>query len=427
MSAIGKSGAEVVGPGGLHRARVQRRQRIDGQVGQQVEPARRDRVLGSRNFVWASAMADQPYPPPMATRGVDHDPSVEQAVSLYAAGDFPMDDVTEAHNPLPFYAAERRALFELTRPRGGAAPRVRRSPRTGERTLAPVRDARFDEVLDGRARPREPGDGVWITQRLQGFYRRLHEAGLAHSFEIEPEGELAAGRAGVVLGRAAMLESMFHCVPDAGNVLLARTLDELASHGFVLCDIQLPTEHTTRMGARLVAREEYEARLRAGHSPQFSDGSIGIVERQRVLAALAAQHARPQLLGVVGEDVSAQRWARRSRTLRRFRPRADPGPNWLCPANTRLRRRPRPAHRCPRPRRARSQGRRRPAAPTSPGSSNSASTTNTDWAEHGPADVHDVVASASDVRSGMVLLTVVSAARVEDQAHRARPPLRARS
>ena len=205
----------------------------------------------------------------MATRGVDHGPSVEQAVSLYAAGYFPMDDVTEAHNPLPFYAAERRALLELDEAsRAALRRRVRRSLRTGtSHDWRLVRDARFDEVLEECARPREPGDGVWITERLQALYRRLHEAGLAHSFEIEAaDGELAAGLVGVTLGRAAMLESMFHRVPDAGNVLLARTLDELAARGFVLCDIQLPTEHTTRMGARLVAREEYETRLRAALS-----------------------------------------------------------------------------------------------------------------------------------------------------------------
>ena len=205
----------------------------------------------------------------MATRGVEHGPSVEQAVSLYAAGYFPMDDVTEAHNPLPFYAAERRALLELDEAsRAALRRRVRRSLRTGtSHDWRLVRDARFDEVLEECARPREPGDGVWITERLQALYRRLHEAGLAHSFEIEaPDGELAAGLVGVTLGRAAMLESMFHRVPDAGNVLLARTLDELAARGFVLCDIQLPTEHTTRMGARLVAREEYETRLRAALS-----------------------------------------------------------------------------------------------------------------------------------------------------------------
>jgi leucyl/phenylalanyl-tRNA--protein transferase len=205
----------------------------------------------------------------MATRGVEHGPSVEQAVSLYAAGYFPMDDVTEAHNPLPFYAAERRALLELDdASRAALRRRVRRSLRAGaSHDWRLVRDARFDEVIEECARPREPGDGVWITERLQALYRRLHEAGLAHSFEIEAaDGELAAGLVGVTLGRAAMLESMFHRVPDAGNVLLTQTLDELAARGFVLCDIQLPTEHTTRMGARLVAREEYEARLRAALS-----------------------------------------------------------------------------------------------------------------------------------------------------------------
>jgi leucyl/phenylalanyl-tRNA---protein transferase len=201
----------------------------------------------------------------MATRGVDYGPSVEQAVSLYAAGYFPMDDVTEAHNPLPFYAAERRAVLELDEAsRSALRRRVRRSLRAGaSEGWQLVRDERFEEILEECARPREPGDGVWITERLQGLYRRLHEAGLAHSFEIEADGELAAGLVGVTLGRAAMLESMFHRVPDAGNVLLSRTVDELAGRGFVLCDIQLPTEHTTRLGARLVPRQDYEARLRA--------------------------------------------------------------------------------------------------------------------------------------------------------------------
>ena len=198
----------------------------------------------------------------------DHGPSVEQAVSLYAAGYFPMDDVTEAHNPLPFYAAERRAVLELDEAsRAALRRRVRRSLRAGEDAgWRLVRNRRFEAVLAACARPREPGDGVWITERLQRPLPPPARGGLAHSFEIEAEGELAAGLIGVLLGRAAMLESMFHRVPDAGNVLLARTLDELAERGFVLCDIQLPTEHTTRMGARLVEREDYEARLRAALS-----------------------------------------------------------------------------------------------------------------------------------------------------------------
>jgi leucyl/phenylalanyl-tRNA---protein transferase len=200
----------------------------------------------------------------MRARGLDPGPSVEQAVALYAAGYFPMDDPAEEHNPLPFYAAERRAVLELDEAsRAVVRRRVRRSLRAAREDWRLVRDERFDEVLDACARPREPGDGVWITPRLRGLYRRLHEAGLAHSFEIHVRGELAAGLVGVLLGRAAMLESMFHRVDHAGNVLLARTLDELAAHGFALCDIQLPTEHTTWLGAQLVPRSDYEARLRA--------------------------------------------------------------------------------------------------------------------------------------------------------------------
>jgi leucyl/phenylalanyl-tRNA--protein transferase len=195
-------------------------------------------------------------------------PSVEQAVALYAGGYFPMDDPSEAGGPLPFYAAERRAVFELDdASRAALRRRLRRSLRAGEiGGWRLTRDERFEEVVACCARPREPGDGVWMTPRLQNLYRRLNEAGLAHSYEIHVGDALAAGLVAVVLGRATMLESMFHRVSDAGNVLLVRTLDELAARDCALCDIQLPTEHTTRVGARLLARDEYEARLRAALS-----------------------------------------------------------------------------------------------------------------------------------------------------------------
>jgi leucyl/phenylalanyl-tRNA---protein transferase len=202
----------------------------------------------------------------MAARTGEAGPSAQEAVALYAAGYFPMDDPADAGAPLPFFAAHERAVFDLdAASRAVLRRRVRRSLRAGA-DWSLRSDDRFEEVLESCARPREPGDGVWMTERLRALYRRLHAAGVAHSFEVHADGGLAAGLVAILLGRAAMLESMFHWVSDAGNVLLARTLDELAARGFVLCDIQLPTEHTTRMGARLVTREDYEARLRAALS-----------------------------------------------------------------------------------------------------------------------------------------------------------------
>ena len=67
----------------------------------------------------------------------------------------------------------------------------------------------------------------------------------------------------VLMGRAAMLESMNHWVPHAGNVLVVRTLDHLAAAGYHFADLQMPTEHTLRLGARLIGRADYEQRLRA--------------------------------------------------------------------------------------------------------------------------------------------------------------------
>jgi len=184
---------------------------------------------------------------------------VAEAVALYAAGWFPMDDEDAAE--LPWYAAGQRAVLPLdTEFREGLRRRLRRDLRACSGLRLTV-DRDYRAVLDLCATPPDGAD-VWISPRLKRLYRALHRAGVAHSFELRtPDGELAAGILGVVLGRAAMLESMRRVRPKAGNALLVATLDHLAERGLVLCDIQLPTPHTLRLGAELLPRAEYERRL----------------------------------------------------------------------------------------------------------------------------------------------------------------------
>jgi len=192
---------------------------------------------------------------------------VEQAVALYAAGWFPMDEPGAPE--LPWYAAQERATFDLDPPaRAALARRLRRDVRACADWQLTT-DREFDRVLALCAVPPRAGEGVWITPRLQRLYRALQGAGVAHSWELRtPDGDLAAGILGVVLGRAAMLESMRGLRPKAGNALLVRTLDLLAEQGVELCDIQLPTPHTLRLGARLLSREEYDRRLAAALRPR---------------------------------------------------------------------------------------------------------------------------------------------------------------
>lgn len=185
---------------------------------------------------------------------------VAEAVALYAAGWFPMDDEHAAE--LPWYAAEQRATLPLDADfRAGLRRRLRRDVRACAGFELTV-SREYERVLDLCAAPPDASDGVWITPRLKRLYRALHDAGVAHSFELRtPDGELAAGILAIALGRAALLESMRRVRPRAGNALLVATLDHLAASGFVLCDIQTPTPHTLGLGAQLVSRREYERRL----------------------------------------------------------------------------------------------------------------------------------------------------------------------
>jgi leucyl/phenylalanyl-tRNA---protein transferase len=188
-------------------------------------------------------------------------------LNLYAQGLFPMDDPGDDGEPpsreLPWWIADPRTVFELDEGSLSAVRRrVRRSLNARDDWQLRISTA-FDEVIARCAQPRSPTDGVWLTPRMHRLYRVLHAAGHAHTFEIwTPDDGLAAGLIGVTLGRAAMLESMWHRVPHAGNALVSKTLDALAGNGFELCDIQTATAHTLRLGAVQIPRMEYEGRLR---------------------------------------------------------------------------------------------------------------------------------------------------------------------
>ena len=189
------------------------------------------------------------------------EPDLHLALEAYAQGLFPMDDPDAQDSPLPFYRADPRAIFELDPASLDALRRRLRRSLARDPGWEPATDRAFAHVVAQCARPRA-AEGVWLTPRLAGLYHRLHTAGLAHSFELWNGETLAAGILGVVVGRAAMLESMFHAVPHAGNVNLVRTLERLVAAGAELCDIQLISDHTRRLGAVEIPARDFEARLR---------------------------------------------------------------------------------------------------------------------------------------------------------------------
>jgi leucyl/phenylalanyl-tRNA--protein transferase len=184
-------------------------------------------------------------------------------LAAYAQGYFPMDDGPDCSGPVAWYAADPRAVLPLDGLRLSRG--VRRSLRRHayvERT-----DAAFEAVMRRCARPRFPGDGVWISERFVHAYCALHRLGAARSFEVYAGDDLVAGVYGVALERAFFAESTFHDAPDAGTVALVGMARRLRDEGYRLCDIQQLSPQLARLGAVEVPLDEYRALLERAVRP----------------------------------------------------------------------------------------------------------------------------------------------------------------
>jgi leucyl/phenylalanyl-tRNA--protein transferase len=65
----------------------------------------------------------------------------------------------------------------------------------------------------------------------------------------------------VALGEVFFGESMFSIERDASKIALARLCNELLQRGFHMIDCQMATPHLMSLGARLMPRAQFIARL----------------------------------------------------------------------------------------------------------------------------------------------------------------------
>jgi leucyl/phenylalanyl-tRNA--protein transferase len=185
--------------------------------------------------------------------GIGGDLSPERLLQAYRQGIFPWFD---EQGPIMWWSPDPRAIFELDGLH--VSRRLARTIRSG-RFSTTVNQA-FDRVI--RACADRPGDGIWITPDMIVAYERLHRLGYAHSVEVWAGSELAGGLYGVAIGGFFAGESMFHRRRDASKVALVLTVQRLQERRFQLFDIQFLTGHTTRLGAMVLSRHKYLARLK---------------------------------------------------------------------------------------------------------------------------------------------------------------------
>lgn len=190
--------------------------------------------------------------------GVGGDLRPATLLRAYAEGVFPWFNDGD---PVLWWSPDPRAVIELD---GVHVSRsLARTMRSGKFRV--TYDRAFPAVMRGCAEERD--EGTWITGEMFDAYAELHRIGHAHSVEVWAAGQtgppvLAGGIYGVSIGALFAGESMFYRVSDGSKVALVALVERLRQRGFTLFDVQMRTDHTTRMGAVDIPRSDYLARLR---------------------------------------------------------------------------------------------------------------------------------------------------------------------
>jgi leucyl/phenylalanyl-tRNA---protein transferase len=122
-------------------------------------------------------------------------------------------------------------------------------------------DKAFSEVIKQCSVSDDRADNTWITQEMILAYTELHQMGYAHSFEVWHEELLVGGLYGISLGKAFFGESMFHTLTDASKIAMYYLCQTLLAWEFDFIDCQMPTPHLMSLGAKVISRKSFLAKL----------------------------------------------------------------------------------------------------------------------------------------------------------------------
>jgi len=132
-------------------------------------------------------------------------------------------------------------------------------------------DQCFAEVMAACAAPRKDTDETWITEEILEAYKRLHQHHIAHSVEVWNGDALAGGLYGVAIGQVFFGESMFHRQTDASKIAFVTLMTYLRQWGYQLVDCQVRSEHLVSLGAKEIARAQFNALLQRYCSDKVSE------------------------------------------------------------------------------------------------------------------------------------------------------------
>tara|TARA_R110002051_G_scaffold145817_1_gene218760 strand:- start:17620 stop:18252 length:633 start_codon:yes stop_codon:yes gene_type:complete len=195
-------------------------------------------------------------------------PSVESANSdglLAAGGDLSPERVLLAYKNgiFPWFNEDSLVLWWSPDPRMVLFPEKIRISKSMRKVLHSkqfrlTKNTCFERVVEKCSKVKRMGqEGTWITPNMKKAYIRLHELGVARSYEVWEEDNLVGGLYGIDLGHIFCGESMFSTVSNASKFAFIHLAQELKLKNYKLIDCQVYTEHLERLGAEEITRKEF--------------------------------------------------------------------------------------------------------------------------------------------------------------------------
>ncbi len=200
-------------------------------------------------------------------------PPVETALTdpdglLCAGGDLSPARLLQAYRRgiFPWFSEGQPILWWSPDPRTVLYPAEFKVSRSLAKTIrnrgfAVTVDRAFAEVMAHCADERLRPEGTWISPQMRAAYLRLHELGLAHSYETWDGDRLVGGLYGVALGSVFFGESMFSLERDASKVALAALVRAMIERNGRLIDCQVASTHLESLGARSIPRSQFVREL----------------------------------------------------------------------------------------------------------------------------------------------------------------------
>ena len=180
---------------------------------------------------------------------VGGDMKPDMLITAYTKGIFPWSSLPY----VTWWSPNPRAIFIPSEFK--LSSRMERAYRNTKMSFSFDRD--FESVIKGCAAPAKGREQSWIDENFIEAYCEMHRLGFAHSCEAWLDNKLVGGVYGVALNRFFAGESMFHLKTNASTFALKYLMDFLAQNGCILFDSQVINDHTRRLGAIEISRDEY--------------------------------------------------------------------------------------------------------------------------------------------------------------------------